>query len=166
MKLSPYFTAFGNLAHRLTTAGAGGLVLFNRFFAPDIDVETLSVTPATDLFASGELRLRLQWIAMLKGHIDASLAIAGGVASPADGIKALLAGADAVQVVSAILRHGPSYFGTLREGLTQWMAEHDFIAAVDVCGRLRASHAIDVGREQRAHYIRTIHSTTGSHQDG
>jgi dihydroorotate dehydrogenase (fumarate) len=161
MKMSPYYTALGNLAQRLAAAGADGLVLFNRFLEPDLDVSTLSVNRAVDLSTSAELRLRLQWVAMLKGRIDTSLAVGGGIAGPTDGIKAILAGADAVQAVSAILRNGCSYFRMLREGLTQWMDAHDMNTMSDVCGRLSVSSGVDVSRWQRANYIRTLQSWTG-----
>ena len=109
IKLSPFFTAFANVAHQLDDAGADGLVLFNRFYQPDIDVRTMKVVPRLELSTSAELPLRLRWVALLCGRVRASLAITGGVATPHDGIKAVLAGADVVQMVSALLHHGPSY---------------------------------------------------------
>jgi dihydroorotate dehydrogenase (fumarate) len=160
MKLSPYYTALGHLAHRLDAAGAAGLVLFNRFYEPDIDADTMTIAPRVELSSSAELRLRLMWVAMLRGGLSASLAISGGVATAADGVKALLAGADAVQVVSALLRHGPSYFRTLRDGLTQWMDAKRVGTLADLRGRLSVAAGVDLDAWQRAHYIRTLQSWT------
>ncbi len=120
-KLSPFFTAFGNLADELEHAGVDGLVLFNRFYQPDIDIDTLATVPNVALSTSAELLLRLRWLAILHGRVHASLAVTGGVAEPADGIKAILAGADAVQLVSALLRHGASHISAMRDGLAAWM---------------------------------------------
>lgn len=160
VKLSPFFTAFGNLAHLLDRAGANGLVLFNRFYQPDIDIDTLAVVPRLDLSTSAELRLRVRWTAVLHGRVRASLAITGGVATPADGIKALLAGADAVQMVSAILRHGPHYFVVMREGLQHWMAAKGFSSLEEVRGRLSLARTKDPAAFERANYLRTLSSWT------
>ena len=121
VKLSPFFTAFGNVAREFDRAGADGLVLFNRFLQPDIDVQHLAVWPRLELSDSSELLLRLRWLAILHGRLRCSLAVTGGVATANDGIKAILAGAHAVQMVSAVLRHGPSYFASMREELRRWM---------------------------------------------
>jgi dihydroorotate dehydrogenase (fumarate) len=160
VKLSPYFTALGHLAHQLDAAGASGLVLFNRFYEPDIDVDTMTIAPRVELSTSAELRLRLMWLAVLHRRVRSSLAVTGGVATAADGVKALLAGADAVQVVSAVLRHGPAYFRTLRDGLAQWMESKGVEAVADVRGRLTVAAGVDLDRWQRAHYIRTLQSWT------
>jgi dihydroorotate dehydrogenase (fumarate) len=117
VKVSPFFSAFGNLARQLDEAGADGLVLFNRFYQPDIDTKTATVVPRAELSTSAELLLRLRWIAILHGRVRPSLALTGGVESPNDGVKAMLAGADVVQMVSALLRHGPDYVITMRRGL-------------------------------------------------
>jgi dihydroorotate dehydrogenase (fumarate) len=111
VKLSPYYTAFANLAGRLDAAKADGLVLFNRFYQPDIDVETLEVLQNLRLSTSAELLLRLRWLAILSTRVQASLAATGGVHTALDGIKALLSGADAVQLVSAVLERGAQHFG-------------------------------------------------------
>ena len=121
VKLGPFFTAFGNVARQLDKAGADGLVIFNRFYQPDVDVETLATVPRVELSTSAELLLRLRWLAALHGRVRCSLAVTGGVAAPIDGIKAILAGADAVQLVSAILRNGPGYFAKMRDGLAEWL---------------------------------------------
>jgi dihydroorotate dehydrogenase (fumarate) len=158
VKLSPFFTAFGNLAHRLDQAGADGLVLFNRFYQPDINIHTRRVTTHAELSDSSELLLRLRWAAILHGRIKASIAVSGGVALPADGIKALLAGADAVQVVSALLRHGPAYIAAMRRGLEDWLERHQLDSLTEVKGSLSLESSRDPGAYERAHYIKVLHN--------
>lgn len=158
VKLAPFFTAFAHVAHALDQAGADGLVLFNRFFEPDFDIHAMATVPRLELSTNAELALRLQWTALLHGRIRASIAVTGGVVSPSDGIKALLAGADAVQMVSAILRHGPAYFIVMREGLAQWMASKQIATLADVRGRLSVAKGTDPAFFERGQYIRTLHS--------
>ena len=160
VKLSPFFTAIGNVGQRLAEAGADGLVLFNRFYQPDIDIRTLRVSPQAELSTSAELLLRLRWLAILHGRIRCSLAASGGVATPADGIKALLAGADAIQMVSALLRHGPAYLTTMRRGLEQWLAWHHASSLNEMRGTVSLETKRDPGAFERAQYIRTLHSWT------
>ena len=158
VKVSPFFAAFANLARQLDKAGADGIVLFNRFYQPDIDVNTMAPVPQVQLSTSAELRLRLRWLAILHGRVRPSLVATGGVATPDDGIKALLAGADAVQVVSAILRHGPAYFTVLREGLERWMERHQLARLDDVRGRASLTQTADPAAFERANYIRILQS--------
>jgi dihydroorotate dehydrogenase (fumarate) len=158
VKLGPFFSAFANVARQLDAAGADGLVLFNRFYQPDIDIRTLSVTPTLELSRSSELLLRLRWIAILHKRIRANLALTGGVETPVDGIKALLAGADAVQLVSAIIRHGPTYFASMCETLGRWMDWHHFARLDDFRGRLSVARMADPSAFERANYIRALHS--------
>ena len=158
VKLSPYFASVASLSRRLDQAGADALVLFNRFYQPDIDIETMTASTRVELSTSAELLLRLRWLAILHGRVRPSLVLCGGVSTPEDGIKAVLAGADAIQVVSAILRHGPSYFATLRTGLETWMARHQIAHLDEVRGRASLKDAADPGAFERAHYIRTLHS--------
>ncbi|HEX7087801.1 MAG TPA: dihydroorotate dehydrogenase-like protein [Vicinamibacterales bacterium] len=160
VKLSPWFTAFGHVARRLDEAGADALVLFNRFYQPDIDIRTREPLPQAELSTSAELLLRLRWTAILHGRVRASIAVTGGIATPADGIKALLAGADAVQVVSAILRHGPAYMATLRAALEDWLAWSGAESLDEVKGAASLSKTSRPGAFERAHYIRTLHSWT------
>jgi dihydroorotate dehydrogenase (fumarate) len=160
VKLSPFFTAFGNVAQRLDAAGADGLVLFNRFYQPDIDIRTMDVSPQVELSSSAELLLRLRWVALLHGRVRASLAVTGGVASPADGIKAVLAGANTVQLVSALLRHGPAYIETMRRGLEDWLRWNHFDSVDAARGRVSFKHHRDPDSFERAQYIRTLHSWT------
>jgi dihydroorotate dehydrogenase (fumarate) len=162
VKLSPFFTAFGNVAHRLDQAGADGLVLFNRFYQPDFDIDELAVVPHIELSTRSELLLRLQWAAILRGRIGASLAISGGVVHPDDAIKAVLAGADVVQMVSAILDHGASYIGTMRDGLIRWMDARGYAMLSEARGRLSLSNCPDPAAFERANYIRTLSSWTRS----
>jgi dihydroorotate dehydrogenase (fumarate) len=161
VKLAPYFTAFANVARTLERAGAQGLVLFNRFLQPDIDIRHLAVWPRLDLSTSAELLLRLRWLAILRGQLRCSLAATGGVATPNDGIKALLAGADVVQMVSAIMRNGPSYFASMREELRRWMESMQFARIEDVRGRLSLKGTDDPTAFERAQYMRTLSGWRG-----
>jgi dihydroorotate dehydrogenase (fumarate) len=156
VKLSPFFTAFGNVARSVDRAGADGLVLFNRFLQPDIDLQHLAVWPHLELSTSAELLLRLRWLAILHGRVRCSLAATGGVATPEDGIKAILAGADVVQMVSAILRHGPSYFNVMRDRLRGWMESLELKRLEDVRGRLSLAKVEEPSAFERAQYIDTL----------
>ena len=161
VKLSPFFTAFGHLAQQLDRDGADGLVLFNRFYQPDIDVNAMAAVPRLELSTSAELLLRLRWIALLHGRLRCSLAATGGVATPNDGIKAVLAGAHAVQLVSSILRHGPAYFAAMREGLVRWMESKQF-SSIDQVRGVVDGRADGTSILERANYIRTLQSWPSS----
>jgi dihydroorotate dehydrogenase (fumarate) len=161
IKLSPYFTAVGNLARRLDNAGADGLILFNRYYEPDIDTADIVLRPKLDLSTNAELPLRLRWLGLLHGRVRASLAASGGIATPDNGVKALLAGADAVQLVSAILRHGPAYFGVMKTGLEEWMNRQQFDAVESFRGRLSAAHGPDATALERANYLRSLQNWPG-----
>lgn len=158
IKLSPFFTAFANVARQIDEAGADGLVLFNRFYQPDIDIRTMQVVPRLELSTSAELPLRLRWVAILCGRVRASLAITGGVATPHDGIKAVLAGADAIQMVSAVLHHGPSYVMAMRHSLEQWLEWHNMGSLGEARGRLSHRTTQNPAAYERANYIRTLQS--------
>ena len=160
VKLSPFFTAFANMAHRLDEAGADALVLFNRFYQPDIDIRTSHAMPRLELSTNTELLLRLRWLAILHGRVRPSLAVTGGIAEPNDGIKAILAGADAVQSVSALLRHGPQYTQTLVQGLEQWMEWNELTRLDEMRGQASLEHTSDRAAFERANYIRALHSWT------
>jgi dihydroorotate dehydrogenase (fumarate) len=153
VKLSPYFSATADVAHRLDTAGADGLVLFNRFLQPDIDPETLGTVRSVTLSNPADTRLPLTWIALLHGRIRASLAASTGVEHPADVAKYLLAGADVVQSASALLRHGPEYASVLLQGLSDWMSRKGFQSLDDVRGLLAAPDAGDSEARERADYV-------------
>ena len=157
VKLSPFFSAFANMASRLSAAKADALVIFNRFYQPDIDLDALTAEPHLELSTSSELRLRLRWLAILHGRISSSLAVTGGVETSADGAKAILAGADAVQVASALLRNGPAYLQQLSDELRLWMESHE-ITSVSACrGRLSLQQTHEASAYERANYIRTLH---------
>jgi dihydroorotate dehydrogenase (fumarate) len=154
--MSPFYTALGHFAGQLDAAGVAGLVLFNRFYQRDIDIDTMAPVTSATLSTSAELLLRLHWAAVLRGRVRASIAVGGGVATRADGIKALLAGADAVQMVSAILRHGPAFFGVMREGLVRWMEAKQLSSLTDVVGRASLQHSADPGSVERGTYIQIL----------
>jgi dihydroorotate dehydrogenase (fumarate) len=158
VKLSPFFSAVGNLARQLDAIGADGLVLFNRFYQPDIDIKTIAAVPVLHLSRNSELLLRLRWLALLHGRLRASLALTGGVETSTDAIKGLLAGAHVVQIVSAALRHGPAFFATVRDGLTQWMEWQHIASVQDMRGRVSAASLVDASAFERAQYIRTLQS--------
>jgi dihydroorotate dehydrogenase (fumarate) len=158
VKLSPFFTAFANVAHQLDEAGADALVLFNRFYQPDIDIRTSEATPRLELSSSAELLLRLRWLAILYGRVRPALAVTGGVAEPNDGIKAILAGADAVQLVSALLRHGPGHIDVMRRGLDRWMEWNHLSRLDEMRGHASLQHTKDRSAFERGNYIRALQS--------
>jgi dihydroorotate dehydrogenase (fumarate) len=156
VKLGPAYSALPHLARRLVTAGADGLVLFNRLYQPDIDLETLDVTPAMTLSTSEELRLPLRWIAVLHGHIDASLAATTGVHTWQDVAKVLLAGADVTMMTSALLRHGPDHIQDVEWGLRSWMVERGYTSVAQLRGSLSHAAVADPSPFERAYYLRTL----------
>jgi dihydroorotate dehydrogenase (fumarate) len=158
VKVTPFFTAFGHMASALDRAGAKGLVLFNRFYQPDIDTRTMAPAPQAELSTNAELPLRLHWLALLHGRVSASLAASGGVSTPDDGIKALLAGADIVQLVSALLRHGPTHISTMRQGLDRWLEWSKMSGLSEMRGRASLQRSPDPAAFERALYIRTLQS--------
>ena len=156
IKLSPFFSSMANMARRLDEAGADGLVLFNRFYQPDIDVESLEVEPTLKLSDSSELNLRLRWLAVVSGHVRASLAVSGGVHNHLDAVKAVMTGAHAVQVVSGILQQGPDVIRRIREGLTQWLEEHEYDSLEQMRGSMNLLRCPDPSMFERANYIRIL----------
>jgi len=156
IKLSPFFSSMANMAKRLDDAGADGMVLFNRFYQPDIDVESLDVEPVLRLSDSSELNLRLRWLAVVSGHVRASLAVSGGVHTHLDAVKAVMTGAHAVQVVSGILQQGPDVIRRIREGLTQWLEEHEYDSLEQMRGSMNLLRCPDASMFERANYIRIL----------
>ena len=156
IKLSPFFSSMANMAKRLDEAGADGLVLFNRFYQPDIDVESLEVEPILRLSDSSELNLRLRWLAVVSWHVRASLAVSGGVHNHLDAVKAVMTGAHAVQVVSGILQQGPDVIRRIREGLTQWLEEHEYDSLEQMRGSMNLLRCPDASMFERANYIRIL----------
>ncbi|HZD01000.1 MAG TPA: dihydroorotate dehydrogenase-like protein [Actinomycetes bacterium] len=160
VKLGPFYSAMANLALRLAEVGADGLVLFNRFYQPDIDVERLQVAPTLILSSSDELRLRLRWIGILYRQLPLSLAATGGVHTGQDVVKALLAGADVAMLASALLRHGPGYLSQVEAELRAWMADHGHESVGQVRGRLSRAGVRDPAAYERANYVSLIASAT------
>jgi len=156
VKLSPFFSSLPHLSARLDQIGAGGLVLFNRFYQPDVDPETLTAAPALSLSTPAELPLRLRWIAILYGRVRASLALSGGVHESLDAVKAVLAGSDAVQIVSALLAHGPQRLETIRRGFIRWADEHGYASVAEMRGRASGAEGADAESFARANYIRML----------
>jgi dihydroorotate dehydrogenase (fumarate) len=158
VKLSPFFTALANLALRVVEAGADGLVLFNRFYQPDLDLDTLDVVPRLVLSTSEELRLPLRWIAILRGQVDGSLAATTGVHTGLDAAKVLLAGADVAMMTSALLRHGPGYVRTVERELVAILAERGYDSVGQLRGSMSRSAMPDPAGFERANYMRTLMS--------
>jgi dihydroorotate dehydrogenase (fumarate) len=156
VKVGPYFSAMANMARRLTEAGADGLVLFNRFYQPDIHLEDLEVVPNVVLSTSMELRLPLRWIAILKGRVDASLAATTGVHTGEDVLKLLLAGADITMMASALLRHGPEWIGTVQESVSEWMEAHDYESVEQLKGSMSQASAPDPDAFERSNYMESL----------
>jgi dihydroorotate dehydrogenase (fumarate) len=158
VKLSPFHSSPADVAVALDHAGCAGLVLFNRFYQPDIDIESLAVHPQLRLSDSSELLLRLRWLAILSPLVRGSLAATGGIHTAEDMIKALLVGADAVQLVSVVLRQGPVVVPGLLASLQSWMSRHQFKSIADFRGHLDLSHCPDPSAFERANYVRTLRS--------
>lgn len=158
VKLSPFHASVAQLALALEREGAAGITVFNRFYQPDIDVDDIKVQPQLRLSDPAELLLRLRWLAILSPHLSCSLVATGGVHTSADTVKALLAGAHAVQVVSALLKHGPMFLATLRQGLESWMQAHSFSEVSQFRGMLDLDRCRDPEAFERANYIRVLQS--------
>ncbi|MEY4938816.1 MAG: hypothetical protein RIQ93_551 [Verrucomicrobiota bacterium] len=158
VKLSPFHSAVAQLAVALELAGAAGVVIFNRFYQPDVNTEDLAVQPVLRLSDPQELLLRLRWLAILSPQLRGSLAVTGGVHTADGAIKALLTGADAVQLVSAVLAHGPRVIASLIEGLQAWMEAHGFAHVAEFRGALNLRRARDPAAFERANYIRSLQS--------
>jgi dihydroorotate dehydrogenase (fumarate) len=156
VKLSPYWSSLASFAPQLADAGAAGLVLFNRFYQPDIDLETLSVGPHLVLSTSDELRLPLRWAAILHGRVGASVAATTGVHTAVDVLKVLLAGADVAMTTSALLRNGPEHVRTLNDGVTAWMAERGYASVAQLTGSVSQRAVSDPAAFERANYLETL----------
>ncbi|MFO7177325.1 MAG: dihydroorotate dehydrogenase-like protein [Pseudomonadota bacterium] len=158
VKLQPYYTSLAHFARAVVDAGARGLVLFNRFYQPDIDIEGLERAPRLELSRPSELLLRLSWLAALSPFVRASFAATGGARSAGDVLKAVLAGADVVQLVSEVLAHGVGRFTTIRRELVEWMTEHGYPSLACVRGSMNLSRALDPAAFERANYLHVINS--------
>jgi dihydroorotate dehydrogenase (fumarate) len=162
VKLSPFYSSLPNLASQLDQIGAEGLVLFNRFYQPDIDPEARSFTTHLELSSSSELLLRLHWMAILARQVRCSLAVSGGAHEPIDAIKAIMAGADAVQLVSALLRHGPAHLIRVRRGVERWAEERGFRSLAELRGTVGLTAHVDPSTAERGDYVRTLQSWSDS----
>jgi dihydroorotate dehydrogenase (fumarate) len=158
VKLSPFFSSLPALCCRLDDLGVAGLVLFNRFYQPDIDLELLEAVPKLNLSNSAELLLRLRWLAIISPHVHCSMGCSGGVHTAVDAIKSIMTGASGVQVCSALLRHGPEYLGTLLEGMRQWMSENEYDSVRLMQGSMSLVRCPDPHAFERANYMRILQS--------
>ncbi len=156
VKLSPYYSSPANFAKSLDARGAAGLVMFNRFYQPDINIEELEATHKLELSNSTELRQRLRWIAIVHGHIQADIALSGGVHSHEDVIKGIMVGATAVQVVSALLKNGPAYLATIIGNLSRWMDDHEYESIAQMRGSMALSNCPDPSVYERANYLKIL----------
>ena len=159
VKLSPFYTSMVHMADRLVNAGADALVIFNRFYQPDINVEELDVT-RVNLSSDSELLLRLRWLAILSCKVKASLAVTGGVHTEIDVVKSVMAGADAVQMVSALLENGPEHLMAVRENLEQWLVEHEYDSLDQARGSMNLENCPNPTAYERANYIQVLQSWT------
>jgi len=158
VKLSPFYTSISSMARGLEEAGADALVLFNRLFEPEIDVEALEVKRVLHLSDSSELPLRLRWLAILSAQRSIPLAISGGVHEAVDAVRALMAGATVVQVVSTLLRNGPSRLVSLRATLERWLVEHEYTSVRQLRGSMNLKACPDPSAYERANYIHLLHA--------
>lgn len=156
VKLSPFYSALPNFVRTLQSAGAAGFVLFNRFYQPDLNIEDLDVEPKLFLSTSSELLLRIRWMAVLHGRVDASLSLSGGVHRVHDAVKAIMAGADSIQLVSLILRHGPQALEAIVKDFKNWMEEHDYHDVSAMRGCLSHKNSPDPAAFERANYLRVL----------
>jgi dihydroorotate dehydrogenase (fumarate) len=158
VKLGPYFSSMANMAKKLDAAGAGSLVLFNRFYQPDFDLEELEVTPNLMLSSPHELLLRLHWIAVLYGSVNADLALTGGVHSATDVVKAMMAGAKVAMMTSALLKRGISHLDTVTNELLIWMNEHEYDSVRQMRGSMSRNAAPQPAAFERVNYMKMLGS--------
>jgi dihydroorotate dehydrogenase (fumarate) len=158
VKLGHSFTALANMARRLDDAGVDALVLFNRFYQPDFDLDTLEVTPHLTLSSSYEVLLRLHWVAILYGHIDADLAVTGGVHTAQDVLKGMMAGARVAMITSALLKHGIELLRVIRANLVAWIEAHEYASIRQMQGSMSYRSVTDPTAFERANYMRVLSS--------
>ena len=158
VKLGPYFSSMANMARQLDAAGANALVLFNRFYQPDYDLESLEVVPNLILSNSHELLLRLHWIAVIYGNVKADLALTGGVHNATDVVKAMMAGAKIAMMTSALLKRGISYLDTISTELLVWMGEHEYDSIRQMQGSMSRNAVPQPGAFERANYMKVLSS--------
>jgi len=158
IKLSPYFSNMANMAYQLVDAGADGLVLFNRFYQPDIDLETLEVKPNVLLSTPQALRLPLRWIALLHGQLGVDFAATSGVHQAEDVIKLMMVGANVTMLASVLLRNGPQYLEEIETGMVQWMTDNEYESVEQMQGSMSQQHSADPTGFERAQYMRAVSS--------
>jgi dihydroorotate dehydrogenase (fumarate) len=158
VKLSPFFSNFANMAKRLDEAGANGLVLFNRFYQPDIDLDALEVRPNILLSTPMAMRVPLRWIALLYDRVRASLAATSGIHRATDALKMLMAGADVTMLCSVLIRHGIPQIGVIERDLTVWLEEHEYVSVQQLRGSLSQKNCADPSAFERAQYMRALSS--------
>ena len=158
VKLSPFFSSLGHFASELDRLKVDGLVLFNRFYQPDVNPEELEVVPSLTLSDSSDLLLRLRWLAILSGRLKAGLAVSGGVHTGLDAVKAVMTGADAVQMVSALLKRGPKQLATAKQDFTNWMEQHEYESIAQMKGSMNLLKSPDPASFERANYMRILQS--------
>ncbi len=158
VKLSPFFSAPINMCHQLEEAGADGVVLFNRFYQPDFDLEELEVVPNLVLSTAQELRLRLRWAAILFGQIKGSIGITGGVHHSFEALKCVMAGADVAMMTSALLRNGIDHLETMLEGMRIWMEEHEYESVAQMKGSMSQQKVAEPAAFERANYLKVLSS--------
>jgi len=158
VKLSPYFTSPANMAARLAKAGANGLVLFNRFYQPDLDIETLEVVPTLHLSTSGDLLLPLRWTAILYGRVQADLALTSGVHTSQDAVKAVMAGASVAMMASELIAHGASRVTGILAEMTAWMEEYEYTSVKQMRGSMSQQAVADPAAFERANYMKALTS--------
>ncbi|MGK5088529.1 dihydroorotate dehydrogenase-like protein [Bdellovibrionota bacterium FG-2] len=157
VKLSAFFSSLPNFVNELKKNGADGVVLFNRLYQSDIDVENLQVRPVLHLSTSTELSLRLRWLAILEPHFQGSLIVSGGVHTVTDAVKAIMAGASGIQMVSAIIKNGPTHFTKLTKELTDWLVAHEYNSVGQLRGSMSLRTCPDPSAFGRANYMKTLH---------
>ncbi|NOQ70067.1 MAG: hypothetical protein GQ573_08175 [Gammaproteobacteria bacterium] len=158
MKLSSQFSSIANMVLKLQQAGAQGVSLFNRFYQPDIDLETLQIKPHLDLSSSMESLLRIRWIALIRGRVDLSIAATGGFHRAEDIIKALLVGADITHLCSVLLQNGPEHIAVLKQELQYWLEEHEYDSVTQMKGSVSKSCAINPAALEHCNYMHVIKS--------
>ncbi len=158
VKISPSFTALPNFAKRIADAGANGLVLFNRFYQPDFDLDNLEVVPNLILSTSDELRLPLRWIALLYGRVDLDFALTSGVHKSEDVLKAMMAGAKVAMTTSALLKKGPKRATKILDKLVDWMEENEYESIQQMQGSMSQKAVADPAAFERANYMKVLNS--------
>jgi dihydroorotate dehydrogenase (fumarate) len=156
IKLSPFFSNFANMAKRIDAAGADGLTLFNRFYQPDIDLETLEMIPRVLLSTPQAMRLPLTWVGILRGRVKASLAATSGIHSAEDVVKLLMVGADATMLCSTLLRNGINHLRAIEQGVRQWMESHEYESVKQMQGSMSQMRSADPSAFERAQYMRAV----------